>query len=246
MAVKKVISEEVMTVLRAGKIEGNVFFLPSGQLDRKLYESVNKVLTNAGGKWDRKSRGHVFPSNPSEKLGLAISSGVSVNEKQLYQEYFTPTELAARLVGMADVKGHEVLEPSAGDGRLADACKASGAKSVTCVELQEKNIDFLEEKGYEPYMADFLTVTPLGIGRYNRIVMNPPFTKGQDVKHVLHAMKFLKPGGILVAIVAGGKNVPDELSDLGGCKISTEPVEDGAFKREGTGVKTMIVKIEKD
>lgn len=31
--------------------------------------------------------------------------------------------------------------------------------------------------------------------------MNPPFSRDQDCRHVLHAFRFLKPGGRLVAIV---------------------------------------------
>lgn len=32
--------------------------------------------------------------------------------------------------------------------------------------------------------------------------MNPPFSRQQDVDHVLHALKFLKPGGTLVSVMS--------------------------------------------
>lgn len=243
MAVKRAISDEVMDVLRAGKVDGNVFYLPQGQLERKLYEAVNKVLTDCGGKWNRKSKGHVFDSDPSEKLGLAIKTGVSINQQQLYQEFFTPPELAQKLAEMADVAGKEVLEPSAGEGRLADACKEAGAKGIMCVELQEKHCKTLSGKGYDVRQGNFVEFTPLALGRYERVVMNPPFTKGQDMLHVRHALRFLKPGGILVAIVAGGKELDKD--DVGEDNFTTEDVPDGAFKREGTGVRTMILKVTK-
>jgi len=243
MAVKRAISDEVMLVLRAGKLDGNTFFLPEGQLERKLYEATNKVLTDCGGKWNRKAKGHVFASDPSQELGLAIETGTSVNKQQLYQEFFTPPELAAKLVAMAEVSGKEVLEPSAGEGRLADACKAAGAKGIMCVELQEKHCKTLSGKGYAVLNGDFMVMSPLAVGRYDRVVMNPPFTKGQDMKHVFHALKFLKPGGILVAIVAGGKDLDKD--DVDGCKFTTEDVPEGTFKREGTGVRTMILKVTK-
>jgi len=38
-------------------------------------------------------------------------------------------------------------------------------------------------------------------GTYDRIVMNPPFENGQDVDHVQHAYKLLKPGGRIVSIM---------------------------------------------
>jgi hypothetical protein len=243
MSVKRVISDEVMRVLRAGKVDGNTFYLPEGQLERKLYEATNKVLTDCGGKWNRKAKGHVFASDPSKDLGLAIETGVSVNKQQLYQEFFTPAKLAAKLALMAEVRGKEVLEPSAGEGRLADACKVAGAKGVMCVELQEKHCKTLAGKGYDVRQGDFTEFTPLALGRYERVVMNPPFTKGQDMFHVRHALRFLKPGGILVAIVAGGKKLDKD--DVGEDKFTTEDVPEGAFKREGTGVRTMILKVTK-
>ena len=38
------ITESVADILRDGRIEGCVFFLPDGQLDRATYVAVNKVL----------------------------------------------------------------------------------------------------------------------------------------------------------------------------------------------------------
>ena len=192
MAVKRKISDEVMTILKAGKVEGTVFFLPPDQLPRNLYVDVNKVLTDAGGKWDRKAKGHVFPDDPSEKLGLAIKTGVSVNEKNLYQEFFTPKDLARRLVNMANVYGQEVLEPSAGDGALAETLRAAGAHNVICVEIQEKHCKTLREKRFGYVINDdFLKLDPESYswkpqgmpayGRFKRVVMNPPFTKKQDI-----------------------------------------------------------------
>lgn len=39
---------------------------------------------------------------------------------------------------------------------------------------------------------------------YDRIIMNPPFSKGRDIQHVQHAYSLLKPGGRLVAIMGEG------------------------------------------
>lgn len=237
MAVKRAISESVMEVLRAGKITGDTFFLPPSRLDRKLYQEVNKVLVDAGGKWNKKAQGHVFPENPSEKLGLALKTGVSVNEKNLYQEFFTPNELASKVVEMASVWGKQVLEPSAGDGILAMACMAAGAQSVLCVEIQSKHCKTLKEKGFHYTINDdFLKLKPEA--KFGRVVMNPPFTKKQDVKHVLHALKFLEDDGVLVSVMSGGS----EPKAPKGWKFEFEDVPEGAFKSSGTGVRTRILK----
>jgi hypothetical protein len=49
------------------------------------------------------------------------------------------------------------------------------------------------------------------LGKFDRVVMNPPFDHGADIKHVEHARKFLKPGGRLVAVVANGPRQRERL-----------------------------------
>ena len=48
-------------------------------------------------------------------------------------------------------------------------------------------------------MADFLKVEPREV--YDLIVMNPPFGKQGELYHVLHALKFLKEGGVMAAVL---------------------------------------------
>lgn len=74
------------------------------------------------------------------------------------------------------------------------------------VSLHEVNEDGSEGKMLGWYDRDDLT----GIEHrgswsgYDRIVMNPPFSKGRDILHVQHAYSLLKPGGRLVAIMGEG------------------------------------------
>ncbi len=49
--------------------------------------------------------------------------------------------------------------------------------------------------------------------------MNPPFSRQQDIRHVMHAAKFLKPGGRLVAVmgasaISGSNRLNDGLYTL--------------------------------
>src|SRR3546814_4046174 len=92
-------------------------------------------------------------------------------------------------------------EPSAGTVVLATAARASGAL-VNGVEIQPCRAHELRVlHGFEAVrQADFLTLPPSPI--YDRIVMNPPFDRGRDCDHVRHAFGFLKPGGILVAVMS--------------------------------------------
>ncbi len=39
---------------------------------------------------------------------------------------------------------------------------------------------------------------------YSRVIMNPPFSHGQDIRHILRAFSLLRPGGVLVAVCLNG------------------------------------------
>lgn len=75
------LSDEVRAVLKRATVDGNILYLPEGQLDRKLYEAVNKALSLAGGKWKTRV-GHVFPTDAASKLAAMLETGVSVDEKK--------------------------------------------------------------------------------------------------------------------------------------------------------------------
>lgn len=71
----KLVSPGLMTyaverVIDNADIEGNKLFLPD-TLDRKLYQAVNAALEDAGGRWNRKAKAHIFKGDPRPYLGLA-------------------------------------------------------------------------------------------------------------------------------------------------------------------------------
>lgn len=235
---------EVDDVLRRSTITGNQLVLPSGQLDRKLYESVNKVLVNAGGKWSRSAKAHIFSGDPLTKLGLVLETGVSVDEKKKFQAFFTPEPLARRVAEMADVAGCSVLEPSCGEGSLADACICEGAASVHCIDINPEFAAKVSEQGFDVVVADFLTIPAPDTDekKFDRVVMNPPFTKKQDIKHVKHALGFLKPDGVLVSVILPHRD--ETLAELFSDYVwIVEDVPAGTFKESGTSIATRILTI---
>ena len=231
---------EVTEILSRATITETLLVLPAGQLERNLYEKVAKAIKLAGGVWKTNKQGFVFDSDPRAKMGLALASGVVVNEKKLRQAFYTPEQIADEVADMASVGGYLVLEPSAGDGALARACLKFGAGGVHCIEAEEtcrpalERIDRVSIK-----MGDFLQEKP--DGTYHRIVMNPPFTNGQDLKHVTHAKKCLAPGGKLFAIVPD-KECP-KFAAIGAVTVKRFPA--GAFKESGTSVATRLIRIER-
>lgn len=247
-----------LAVLSRCETEGNALTLP-GQLDRRDYLAVNTVIEAAGGKWNRKARAHLFDDPAGPIMDTIILTGQVVSRKQELQFFETPPDIVERLLSLAFLDtGMQVLEPSAGRGAIAAAVWLRGAH-VDCVEIDTRNIKAIEtgEGAGGPYARsiwhlDFLvypapgTICPDG---YDRVIMNPPFTRQQDIAHVLHALEFLKPGGLLVSVMSLGATFRQDraatdfralVGERGG---QFTPLPDDAFKVSGTGVKTVIVAI---
>lgn len=121
----------------------------------------------------------------------------------------TPEGLAAEIVAKAGiVDGDIILEPSAGLGHIAEAItEAHPANKLICMEIYQPLCEALNLKGYEAVNGDFLMCAAINPDiRPNKIIMNPPFENLQDIDHVTHAWELLKPGGRIVAIMAGNKS----------------------------------------
>ena len=195
------IKDDVLNVLRSSTVDEdtNTLFLPPSQLDRKLYVDVNKCLESIGGKWNKKVKGHVFDHSPSEDLDEMITTSEWTDKKKEYQFFATPKEIVIRMIELAQIKkGELLLEPSAGDGAILDFFPKNNP--YVAIELMDDNCKKLRDKGYSVSKGDFLNWTPEN--KADKVVMNPPFTKQQDVQHISHAWKCLVKGGMLVSIVS--------------------------------------------
>lgn len=238
---ERVIDDAVLAVLSAGRCVGNTYFLPPSQLDRKMYEAVNKVLIALGGKWNRSAKGHVFAEYCADILDGAIESGTYTRPADMGW-FPTPQRIAEQILSLADVRPeHAVLEPSAGEGALAFLAMQRAA-NVDCVEIDPRRAEVLRRGGVRAVNeVNFLTVPPNPI--YDRVVMNPPFAKRADIHHVTHARKFLKPGGKLVAIMSAGVAFREDVlaREFREQCETIEPLPEGAFKESGTGVRTVVV-----
>lgn len=180
-----------------------------------------------------------------------LKAGVQVvTANQLFP---TPPDLAARMVEEAEIKpGHDVLEPSAGTGNILRACfhlNGAGftgkpkAGDLVAVEINPALTQALanEFPTAKVVNGDFLNFNG-DLGTFDRILMNPPFENGSDIKHIKHALAMLKPGGRLVAICANGPRQQKELQPIA---TTWETLPEETFKEAGTGVQTVILTIDK-
>lgn len=191
------------------------------------------------------------PKSKLSKMEQELQRTVLGNRKAFNDFFPTPETIAADIADMADIEqGMRVLEPSAGNGLLADAAREQGA-NVDVVEMAGQLREILQEKGYNLVGSDFLDVD--ASQDYDRIIMNPPFSNDQDIKHVEHAYKMLKPGGKLIAITSSGagersNKTNKEFKDwLDALDAEQQPLPEGAFKSSlnPTGVNTKVIVIEK-
>ncbi len=180
-----------------------------------------------------------------EKLKTRHEDGTAPQAVSAYQLFQTPADLAAELVALLDLQpGARVLEPSAGLGRLLDALAPKAPSAVVAVEIAPACAGVLfqqDRAGISIRQADFLKLAPAELGLFDAIVMNPPFHARTDIRHILHAMKFLKPGGRLAAICMAGNSRELALRHFAKSWI---PLPPGAFRAEGTNTPTVMLRID--
>jgi len=114
----------------------------------------------------------------------------------------TPQSVCEYMVELSEIsKDMHVLEPNGGNGNICDAIKnATGIYSDTC-EISDDLRAILEAKGYNVVAFDFVEYNEK---KYDRILMNPPFSDRMDALHIQHAYSLLKSNGKLVAIAGEG------------------------------------------
>jgi protein-L-isoaspartate O-methyltransferase len=249
------ITAAVAEVLAASTIQDNRLLLPP-DLERSLYVAANKILGELGGRWDRYAKAHLFAVDVDLQARLAEALGERYVTRELDGHFDTPADLAAELIAAAAIHHHHsVLEPSAGQGALADPLTEYVARGqLYLVESMDANHQVLLAKGYRPPQlihGDFLTTTALP-DQFDRIVMNPPFEEHRDVRHVLHAHDLLAPGGRLVAVMASGATLRADKPTREFQRILerspgayTQENAPDTFKASGASARTITVVLNK-
>ena len=174
-----------------------------------------------------------------------------------YGFFPTPDKVAHTVIDECrlDTRDDDVLtvEPSAGTGALARLAAAKGAL-VDCIEVQASLARALtaENRYREVYVGDFLWLNPQHASSYDRVVMNPPFDRERDIDHVMHALKFLKPTGFLVAVMSAGTEFRSTKKSVAFRELMKKmnarwrDLPEGSFRSVGTTVNTVVLRVYKD
>jgi phospholipid N-methyltransferase len=182
-------------------------------------------------------------------------NGTAPRAVSAFQLFQTPEHIAARMVELArPAPGLAWLEPSAGLGRILRPIMETRPAAVTACESSPDCARELFSAFPDAvlWQRDFLTVEPPregGAGQivkasgpafYDRVIMNPPFHMRADVRHTLHALKFLKTEGVLVGLCMATHHRENALRGL--CS-HWEKLPPETFAREGTRVETYLFRV---
>ncbi len=112
-------------------------------------------------------------------------------------EFFpTPRSVTYKMMDKISSNASHFLEPSAGKGDIAEAIvekKRYRTTHIDCIESSPELVAVLMDKDFPVVGHDWLTYE--GVCYYDAIVMNPPFSNGDD--HLLKAWDFLHDGEIV-------------------------------------------------
>lgn len=189
-----------------------------------------------------------------EAIRESLKTGVQVvSAPQLFP---TPPDIARKMVEMADIQFNDrVLEPSAGTGNIAaiireklvsfnriqsgDVMGDYERSHLTCIEINESLSEKLKRFGYNCHCMNFFDFEGEA---FEKIIMNPPFKNGEDIKHIKHAFELLRPGGTLVALCAHG---PRQMATFRDSAARWEELPEGSFNEQGTNVNVALIVLKK-
>lgn len=219
-----------MSIRRFGNGNAHIFFTPDTLVDinRALAEFYGDVLPD------------VEEEDAKPRTGTAVSKDL--------QFYWSPSAVIAaalEFAGLYNLKEwrnnppepSRILEPSCGDGRIMDAIRARGHRAFG-IEYHAGRAAEARAKGHTVLTANFLECPPKG--EFDMVIMNPPFYGRHYVKHVRHALKFLKPGGQLVSILPATAHY-----DHGELQGEWRDLPVGSFAEAGTNVPTGMLKMRR-
>ncbi|WP_171181382.1 class I SAM-dependent methyltransferase [Ruegeria sp. HKCCD8929] len=190
---------------------------------------------------------------------LATETRRSERQVQL-QQFSTPLDLAWLATCAARLTPSDiVLEPSAGTGTLARLAGQSGARLILN-ELDDQRAGLLQtvtgiavSRHDAEFIADLIEAQP----QPSVVIMNSPFASSVTradptlaARHVLSALKALRPGGRLVAIVPPSVS-PDKVGRLWQriCAMATPVLRlhlpRRAFRKMGVSVCTDLLVLDK-
>lgn len=223
-------------------LDQNAIILPEEQAPAKIYASFKKLMQENLGKYKSPNLFLFANEKESKQLLSTLKKGERPRWKKDREWYATSQEVAFRMFNtVIPLCGeYRILEPSAGRGDIVDALMEFSPycfeHTIHCVEIDNKNRQFLEKKGYQIVGADFMEwehEKP-----YDIIYANPPFTPIYE--HVEKMITHLNNSGDLVCVVPSSFD-SERFEDIEGVDCCCcYDLPSGSFRKVGTSINTKI------
>lgn len=256
-----------------------IIFVDSQHLDDHQYfnglsyeeRSILKpYFMEIGGHWSEAHKSFVFVRDVStgiiqksiQKANNKIPLSKEQIEREKLQAYFTPLEVSRKMQQSAHICDKDiVLDPSAGTGNLVNGLNVP-KENIFLVEPNAEFCEFLRKSGYVNVIQSTFEealakkVLPNNI---SKILMNPPFSKQSDLKHILLAYGLLNKGGTLVSIIGKNSLLERDINNqksptlenfISTCRSSKSHqiinLEPASFEESGTICDTCMIILEKE
>jgi predicted RNA methylase len=182
---------------------------------------------------------YVFPYDPMPVLKVIGVEG-RLPEKHSHQYFATPDAIALEAVAIAtegDQGQFAWGELSAGTGNIA---RHMPKVRTTCVEISPVHVGILEGMGLKAIQADTISWASKTKERFDRIVINPPYSNNQWLTHTEAAVSVLREHGRLVAILPSGshRKLVDAHPEW---VIEVKSVHRNAFADTGIAVEVVLI-----
>lgn len=198
--------------------------------------------------------GEVLPDAvPDDVAGEDLKSYALSKDLAFYP---TPDPVARKMLDSIYLQPEDlVLEPSAGSGNIVRHILKKGVR-VHAIEVDSERVRML--RAIDPVRvtvqeANFLQVRPEPI--YSYVLMNPPFEGTHWMAHVRHAFDFLKPNGVLVAVLPVSAELGDSskheafrkwaMQNSRYDKINFTELPRESFASSGTKVNTVLLTLHR-
>ena len=246
----------IQEIINNCRAQDGIIFLPAVTIDRSLYLQLKKLMQSNGAKWKGGKVGGFVCPNAGEVL-QRMQGGDLSNRKKDYQFFATPVELGEAMVGDLETitPDMRILEPSAGQGALITAMRNRFGSDICpdYCELMPENRRYITAhfSGCHCVGDDFLQAEGLE-ERYDRIVANPPFSKNQDIRHILRMYDCLNPTGRMVTLCSPHFEFANDREScnfrdwLYSVNAHVRLVPKRTFRSSGTDIEARMIVIYKD
>lgn len=190
--------------------DGDILKLNLGTLPDEVFKQIKKEITNLGGTWKTTKKSFQFKTARAAEVLNKLQSGEVENIFQKHQFFYTTRNAWNRANEFVDIilfDGCRVLEPSCGDGLMVEYINEMALEQdarrvqIDVCESADFNLEIVRSKGFNIVGTDFLQYNPGEI--YDLIIANPPFNKGQDIKHIMHMYELVADGGNIFSFASG-------------------------------------------